>query len=312
MAAAQARRQLEIDDRIDPVRPQRQIAAAQRGGDGLREAADLDHPLEAVERRQPRSRRPQLEIGEDLVLDDDDLMPLDEFEDAMRDRRRQRQAGRIVERRDGQVEPRRARGEQRAERLDVRPFPRQRRGDDLDPVRLEQRRQTKIAGIVDRHDVARLDEEAHREVDRLRGRVRSARSARATRRRRARRAARRAGGAAARIRRRSRSASCEKRGRARGRAAPAECPLPASTIRAASQSRAARRPGRRRARRDASAAIRRSARAVRTSAPAPAAGAARRRKSRRRAAPSLRPRRPGARRPRRRSISTWRARRRAP
>ena len=230
----------------------------------------------------------------------------------MGDRRRQRQAGRIVERRNRQIEPRRARGEQRAERFDVRPFARQRRGDDLDPMRLEQRQQAKIAGIVDRHDVAGLDEETHREVDRLGGRSRSARSARAPRRRRAHRAAPRAGVAAARIRRRNRSGSCGKRGRAPDRATRAGCRLPASTIPAASRIRAGSRPDRRRAQRDGSAASRRPARAVRRFPPARAVGSVRRRKSRRRVAPSLRLRRPGVRRPRRPSISTRRASRRAP
>ena len=69
-----------------------------------------------------------------------------------------------------------------------------------------------------RDDVARLDEKAHRQVDRLRGQVRSARSRRETRPRRARRAAPRVGGAAARIRRLSRNASCGRRDRERGRA----------------------------------------------------------------------------------------------
>ena len=55
-------------------------------------------PVEPVEGRQPRRRR-VLEIGEDIVLDDGEAELLGELQHPVRGHRRQRCAGRIVDRR---------------------------------------------------------------------------------------------------------------------------------------------------------------------------------------------------------------------
>ena len=86
MAVAQAHGELEVDQRLDPVLAQRDEAATDGGRQRLREAADLDDPLQPVETGQAR-RRLTLEISEDVVLDDEGVVRLSELQDAVGDRR---------------------------------------------------------------------------------------------------------------------------------------------------------------------------------------------------------------------------------
>ncbi len=46
--------------------------------------------------------------------------------------------------------------------------------DDPGPVRAQQREEIEVAGIVDQHGIARLEQEAAEQVDRLRAAIRSA------------------------------------------------------------------------------------------------------------------------------------------
>ncbi len=70
---AEARRDLKIDKRLDPIRAGGDVAAADRAGQGFGEAADPDHAGEPVEGREAR-RRLGLEVGEDIVLDDGEVV----------------------------------------------------------------------------------------------------------------------------------------------------------------------------------------------------------------------------------------------
>ena len=56
---------LQVDQRLDPLRPAPDIAAADGGRERLREASDADHAVEPVETASPGGRL-GLEIGEDV------------------------------------------------------------------------------------------------------------------------------------------------------------------------------------------------------------------------------------------------------
>ena len=73
VGSAKARRDLKIDQRFDPVGARRDVAAADRGGQGLGEAADADHTREAGEGCKAW-RGFGLEVGKDVVLDDGEVM----------------------------------------------------------------------------------------------------------------------------------------------------------------------------------------------------------------------------------------------
>ena len=66
-------RDLKVDQRLDPVGPRRDVAAADGGGQGLGKAADPDHAGQTVEGREAR-RGFGFEIGEDVVLDDGEVV----------------------------------------------------------------------------------------------------------------------------------------------------------------------------------------------------------------------------------------------
>ena len=103
--AAETGGDLQIDERFDPVRPRGDVAAAHRGRQRLGEAADPDDAIEAVERGKAR-RRLRLEIGEDVVLDDGEVVGRRRAQKPVRGLRRERRAGRVVERGVGDVEAR--------------------------------------------------------------------------------------------------------------------------------------------------------------------------------------------------------------
>ena len=81
---AERHRQLEVDQRLDPVLANGDPAAAQRRRQRLGEAADVDHASQPVEAGEPR-RRLVLEIAPDVVLDDRHVMRLAQLEHAMGD-----------------------------------------------------------------------------------------------------------------------------------------------------------------------------------------------------------------------------------
>ncbi|MCY1337975.1 hypothetical protein D9M69_238200 [compost metagenome] len=165
-AVAEAGRQLQVHQLLAPVRPRGDEAAAHRSGQGLGEAADLDHPLQPVEGGQPR-RILQLEVGEDVVLDDQQVMGLGELEQAVRHHRREHRAGGVVERRVGDVQARPLAFEDAGQRLDIRPIGCVGHTDYLHAVRAQQGLEVEVAGIVEQHGVARFEEEAADQVDGL-------------------------------------------------------------------------------------------------------------------------------------------------
>ena len=101
---AERRRELQIDQRVRPVGPRRDITGPQCGRDRFGIAADLNDAIIAVESGQTRRRR-RLEIAVDVVLEDDDIMAFRQLERAMRMRRRQGGAGRVMWPGDGQIKP---------------------------------------------------------------------------------------------------------------------------------------------------------------------------------------------------------------
>lgn len=65
----------QVGQRLDPVGPRGDVPAASRGRQRLGEAADADHPVEPVEGCEA-GRWHMLEVGEDIVLDDDEVVRL--------------------------------------------------------------------------------------------------------------------------------------------------------------------------------------------------------------------------------------------
>ncbi len=86
----------------------------------------------------------------------------------MRDHRRQGRAGRIVDRRIGDVEPRPVLGQRAAELREVRPDRRVGHADDPGAVGAQQGLEIEVAGIVDQHDIAGLNQQPAQQVHRLR------------------------------------------------------------------------------------------------------------------------------------------------
>ena len=109
-AVAHGRRKLEVDELRDPVLTRCDVAAAHRGADGLGGAADLHDAAQAVERGEPR-RRLRLEIGERVVLENEDVVLFGQSEHPMDDRRRGRRAGRVLQAAAGEIEARTMLGE---------------------------------------------------------------------------------------------------------------------------------------------------------------------------------------------------------
>ena len=127
----------------------------------------MDHPVEPIKGGKTR-RRHMLEIGEDIVLDDDQAGSLGQFQQAMRRDRREHGACGIVDRRIGDVEPRLVPLESLTEQLYIRPRRREGHADDVDAMRTQERMEIEIAGIVDQHGIAGLDEETAEKIDRMR------------------------------------------------------------------------------------------------------------------------------------------------
>ena len=117
-AVAHGRRELQVDELRDPVLPRGDIAAAHGSADRLGRAADLHHPAQAVERREPR-RRLGLEVCERVVLEDENVVLLGESKHPMDRRRRGRHPGRVLQASAGEIETRTMFGEHALELADV-------------------------------------------------------------------------------------------------------------------------------------------------------------------------------------------------
>ena len=119
----------------------------------------MDHPIEAVEGRQPRRER-VLEISEDIVLDNGQAERFGQLQYPVRRDRRKRGPGRIVDSGVGDVEPGPVLMERLSEQLRIRP----RRGignaDDASAMGAQQRMEIEIAGVVHQYGVSRLEQES--------------------------------------------------------------------------------------------------------------------------------------------------------
>ena len=109
-----------------------------------------------------------LEIGEDIVLDDGEAELVGELQHPVSRHRRQRGAGRIVDPGIGDVEPRAVLGERLAEQLDVRAGRRVGHADDPGAVGSQQGLEVEVAGVVDQHRIARLEQQTAQQVYGLR------------------------------------------------------------------------------------------------------------------------------------------------
>ena len=166
-AVAHAGRELEVDERADPVGARGDVAAARRGADGLGGAPDLDDASEAIESGKPDCGL-LLEVAERVVLEDQNVVILGEPQDAMGDRGRERRAGRVLQAGVGQVKARPVFGENPCERFDFRAGRGHRDRDDFRAARLQEREEVEIAGVVDHDRVARAEQEPADEIERLR------------------------------------------------------------------------------------------------------------------------------------------------
>src|ERR1700722_4314610 len=170
MAIAEADGELDVDELVDPLGLGGDIAAAHRRRNRLRQAADLNDPVEAVEAGKTR-RWFRFEISEYIVLDDDDVVLFSELQHAMGDNGGNRRPGRIMQPGGGQIEAGTMRRKNAPESLDVRPVRRERDADRLDAMGAQKRQEIEIAGIVDQYRIARLQQETAEQVERLRCRI---------------------------------------------------------------------------------------------------------------------------------------------
>ena len=77
---------LQVDQALDPVMTCGDIPTPDRSGDGLGETANLDDPGQTIEGCEPGRWR-MLEIGENVVLDDQQARGLSELEQPVRSAR---------------------------------------------------------------------------------------------------------------------------------------------------------------------------------------------------------------------------------
>src|SRR3954453_13733504 len=101
----EARRQLQIGEVFGKIRTCGDEGASEGGGQGFREAAEVHDAVEPVQGRKSRGRN-RLEVAEDVILEDVHVVRLCQPEETMRRRGIEAEAGRIVQGRIGQVEPR--------------------------------------------------------------------------------------------------------------------------------------------------------------------------------------------------------------
>ena len=163
----QRRQQLRIDDALDVARRRRHVADTPAGREDLGEAGHVQRALQAVERRQPRrvSRR-QVRIG--VVLHDREVAGLGQLQHLMRSRERQGRTGRVVQHRHGRVQARMVLCGERAHHREIRTIGTARHRQQLHAEPRQPRVLDGPAGFVDQHRIARLQQRARDQVERMR------------------------------------------------------------------------------------------------------------------------------------------------
>ena len=144
------------------MKPQR--AEADRG---LGKAADMDDALKPVEGGKSWGGD-MFEIGEDIVLDDGQPRLLGQFQHPVRRHRGERCAGRVVNGRIGDVEPRFVLLQHVCELLDIGPVGCIGNTDNAGTVSAQQRMKIEIAGIVHQDCVSRFKQQPANQVECLR------------------------------------------------------------------------------------------------------------------------------------------------
>ena len=158
------------DDRQEPTRAiearRRDEADPPAGGQDLREAADVEAALEPVERGQPwRVRGRQMRVG--VVLDDMEVVRLRQLQQLMRAGQRQHAAGRVVQHRDGHVQAGAVLARQRLHHRQVGPVGPARHRQQPHAQQRQPRVFDRPAGLVDQHRVARRQQRARDQIERL-------------------------------------------------------------------------------------------------------------------------------------------------
>lgn len=112
-----------------------------------------------------------LEVGENIVLDDNEVVRFGELEQPVCGCRRQRRTGGVMGTRIGQVKARPVPADCLRECGEIRTGRRHRHAHSLRPMRPQQRQEVEITGIIDQHRVARLEQKATDEIERMRATV---------------------------------------------------------------------------------------------------------------------------------------------
>ena len=163
--------QLGVDQAVDERRRRGEEADAPVRRQDLREARDVDRPLERVERGQPRRVR-RREVGVGVVLDDVQAELGGELQHAVRRLQAERRAGRVVQHRHRDVEPRPRRRPLRldhaAHRRDVGAVGAARHRQHAHAERGQPRVLDRPAGLVDEDAVAGAQQRAGDDVERVR------------------------------------------------------------------------------------------------------------------------------------------------
>ncbi len=144
---------------------------AQAARQGLGEAARIDHAVELVERRQPR-RGLDLQITEDVVFYDEEAAALGRLQHLETDMRAHVGAGRILHHRLREIDFRTVRGGELLQRRHVRPVRIARHRQHLHALQSQVSEHVVVAGIVHQRRVARFEQIADDEFERLAGALR--------------------------------------------------------------------------------------------------------------------------------------------
>ena len=144
---------------------------AQRGREGLGEAADVDRAFQLVQRREAR-RRHRLEVGQRVVLDDQQVVLLCQLQHLEGLGGRQVRAGRVVCHRLGEEQARPVHDQQLLQRLEVGPVGAARHAEHLGARHLQFAEQRVVARVVHQHLAAGRHEVADDQVHRLVGALR--------------------------------------------------------------------------------------------------------------------------------------------
>ena len=144
---------------------------AQAARQRLGEAARIDHAIELIERCQPR-RRLHLQIAEDVVLHDEEAVAFRGLQNLEADMRAHVAAGRILHHRLGEIDLRTVRGGEFLQRRDIRSVRIARHRQHLHAVEPQVPEHVVIAGIVHQRRVARFEQIADDELERLAGTLR--------------------------------------------------------------------------------------------------------------------------------------------